>query len=111
MEEAVVDAAEAFQLPRPIAFAFSGGTSLGAIHVGMLRALQERGIVPDLLVGSSVGAINAAFMGGGYWPERIAALASLWSRVRVADVFGPPGIGRYLGLLRGRGALASPAAL
>ena len=44
------------------AFVFSGGASLGALQVGMLRALYERGITADMLVGTSVGALNAAFV-------------------------------------------------
>jgi NTE family protein len=46
-----------------VAFVLSGGASLGAVQAGMLRALYERGIVPDLVVGTSVGAINGAFIG------------------------------------------------
>ena len=44
------------------AFVLSGGASLGAIQVGMLRALYERGIAPDLIVGTSAGALNGAFI-------------------------------------------------
>lgn len=44
----------------PVAFVLSGGGNLGAIQVGMLRALAERRIEPDLVVGCSVGAINGA---------------------------------------------------
>lgn len=40
----------------------SGGASLGAIQVGMLEALYERGIVPDLILGSSVGTVNGVFI-------------------------------------------------
>lgn len=46
------------------AFVLSGGGSLGAVQVGMLQALSERGVQPDLLVGTSAGAINAAFVAG-----------------------------------------------
>jgi NTE family protein len=46
----------------PVAFVLSGGASLGASQAGMLEALYERGIRPDFLVGTSVGAINAAFI-------------------------------------------------
>jgi NTE family protein len=46
----------------PVAFVLSGGASLGASQAGMLEAIYERGIRPDLLVGTSVGAINAAFI-------------------------------------------------
>ena len=44
------------------AFVLSGGASLGALQAGMLWALYEREIVPDLLVGTSAGALNAAFV-------------------------------------------------
>jgi len=46
------------------AFVISGGGSLGAARVGVLEALAERGQTPDLLVSTSVGAINAAHMAG-----------------------------------------------
>src|SRR5437773_1548731 len=47
--------------PTPVtAFVLGGGGNLGAVQVGMLRALIEGGIAPDLLVGCSVGALNAA---------------------------------------------------
>lgn len=41
------------------AFVLSGGGSLGADQVGMLLALAEQGVVPDLIIGASVGAVNA----------------------------------------------------
>ena len=47
----------------PVAL-LSGGGSLGAVQVGMLQALSERGISPDLLIGTSAGAVNAAFIAG-----------------------------------------------
>ena len=40
------------------AFVLAGGGSLGAVQVGMLKALLRLGVVPDLVVGASVGAIN-----------------------------------------------------
>src|SRR5215470_10359393 len=43
------------------AFVLAGGGSLGAVQVGMLKALTRAGIVPDLVVGASVGAINGAY--------------------------------------------------
>ena len=45
--------------PMTTAFVLSGGGSLGAVQVGMLAALDERGVRPDVLVGTSVGALNA----------------------------------------------------
>lgn len=107
----MVDPREPLALPRPVAFAFSGGSSLGAIQVGMLAALEEHGVAPDLLVGTSVGAINAAFMGGGFTPERVADLSAVWSRVHAMDLFGPPGLRRLIAALRERGALTAPDGL
>jgi predicted acylesterase/phospholipase RssA len=43
------------------AFVLSGGACLGAAQAGMLEALYERGVSPDLFIGTSVGAMNAAF--------------------------------------------------
>jgi NTE family protein len=71
----------------PTAFVLSGGGNLGAVQVGMLQALADRGIVPDLLVGTSVGAINVAFLAAGPSPARIEALAEIWSQTRRRDVF------------------------
>jgi NTE family protein len=70
-----------------VAFVLPGGASLGAIQVGMLRALFERGIRPDLVVGSSVGAINGAYLAGDPTPEGVDRLADLWLSVRRRDVF------------------------
>ena len=44
------------------AFVLGGGGVLGAVEVGMLRALLERDIVPDLVLGTSVGALNGAMV-------------------------------------------------
>lgn len=70
------------------AFVLSGGASLGAIQVGMLRALYERGIAPDLIVGTSVGAINGAFIASRPPTTSTAeALGDVWRAVRRSDVF------------------------
>jgi NTE family protein len=69
------------------AFVLSGGGNLGAVQVGMLQALADRGVVPDLLVGTSVGAVNAAFLAAGPSPARIDALANIWSHTRRRDIF------------------------
>lgn len=65
----------------------SGGASLGAIQVGMLRALVEAGIKVDLLVGTSVGAINAAWLAGCPTLDGLDELAEIWMRLRRHDVF------------------------
>jgi NTE family protein len=50
-------------MTRGLAFSLGGGGARGALQVGALRALIESGVVPDILIGTSVGAVNAAFVG------------------------------------------------
>jgi NTE family protein len=68
------------------AFVLAGGGSLGAAQVGMLRALVESGINADLVVGTSVGAINAAYFAGDPTPDGIARLGALWSGLKRTDI-------------------------
>lgn len=69
------------------AFVLSGGGSLGSIQVGMLKALLEAGIAPDMLVGTSIGSVNAAFLAADPSPEQVDKLCELWRTVRSRDVF------------------------
>lgn len=69
------------------AFVLSGGGSLGALQVGMLRALAESGIKPDMLIGTSVGAVNAAFMGGTPDLEGATQLGEIWRGLRRRHIF------------------------
>jgi NTE family protein len=77
-----------------IAFVLSGGAARGAIQVGMLQVLLERGIVPDLIVGTSVGAFNGAWLAGRPSSQGMRELERVWSGVRFADIFpdGPVGV-------------------
>jgi NTE family protein len=70
------------------AVVLSGGGSLGAAQVGALRALYEAGVRPDVFVGCSVGALNAAFLAVDPTPARVAALEEVWRGLERADVFG-----------------------
>ena len=69
------------------ALVLSGGGSLGAIQVGAVRALTEAGIRPDVYIGCSVGALNAAFLAMDPNPARIDELEALWRSLDRADVF------------------------
>ena len=69
------------------AFVLSGGGSLGAVQVGMLRALLEAKIRPDLVVGTSIGALNGAFLAGHLDLDGIAEMEKLWRSIRRRDVF------------------------
>jgi hypothetical protein len=74
------------------AFVLSGGASLGALQVGMLRALYESGIAPDALVGTSAGALNA-----GRRPHRHVAVSGILMRAQrrrmVISTPADPGLG------------------
>ncbi|GAA4666153.1 patatin-like phospholipase family protein [Gordonia humi] len=80
----------------------SGGANLGALQVGMLRALVERGVRPDVLIGASVGAFNAAYIAGrGFDARTVADLADVWRPLRAWKLF-PPNPIRIIGALSGR---------
>ena len=70
------------------AFVLSGGGSLGAVQVGMLQALAASHVEPDLLVGTSAGAVNASWVAThGMTPASLTDLATVWTRLRRADIF------------------------
>ncbi|MCW3062970.1 MAG: patatin [Solirubrobacterales bacterium] len=70
------------------AFVLSGGASLGAVQVGMLQALFERGIAPDVIVGSSAGAINGAFIASREPTVQTAReLGEVWQGLHRGTIF------------------------
>ncbi|MEX2625420.1 MAG: patatin-like phospholipase family protein [Ilumatobacteraceae bacterium] len=69
------------------AFVLSGGANLGAVQVGMMRALHEAGVRPDMLVGASVGAINAGWLAGADPHDGVDELADIWISLQRRDVF------------------------
>ena len=75
-----------------VAFVLSGGGPLGALQVGALKALYEHGIRPDLMVGTSVGALNASFLALNPTLEGIEQLERDWRAMSENDLF--PG-GRF----------------
>src|SRR5262249_61192686 len=71
----------------PTAFVLAGGAALGAMQAGMVPALYEHGIAPDLLIGTSAGALNTAFLASR--PATVATaqdLADLWRGLRRSDI-------------------------
>jgi len=66
------------------AFVLSGGANLGAAQVGMLTALQESGVRPDLVIGTSVGALNGAWVAAD---APLVELGDLWRSLRRGQVF------------------------
>jgi NTE family protein len=69
------------------ALVLSGGGSLGAVQVGMLRALIEAEVEFDMVVGTSVGAVNATWIAADPSPRGVEGLTRLWCELRRDDVF------------------------
>ena len=92
------------------AFVFTGGGSLGAIQVGMLRVLLAAGVHPDFVVGASVGAINASYFASVPTLEGAATLERIWTGLRRSDIF-PLTLASAIGLLRHPGNLVDPNGL
>ncbi|MEV0381088.1 patatin-like phospholipase family protein [Nonomuraea sp. NPDC050643] len=84
-------------LPRPVAVAVGGGGVLGAAQVGIGYALEQRGFVPDLVIGTSVGALNGA-IAAAHPGEAAPWLDRVWTRTRRREVFP-------LGLLSSRASI------
>jgi NTE family protein len=82
------------------AFVLGGGGVLGAAEVGMLRALLERGIVPDLIVGSSVGALNGAFVAADPSLTSVERMAEVWTGLSDRGVFAGSVLGQLSTLAR-----------
>lgn len=93
------------------AFVLSGGGTLGAVQVGMLSALAEAGVTAHLLVGASVGALNAAYLAADPSRAGIERLAQTWRGLRRIDVFPTPGPGALRALVGRRNHLISGTAL
>jgi NTE family protein len=73
--------------PTRTAFVFAGGGSFGAIQVGMLHSLAAHGISADMVVGSSVGALNGAYYAGNPTLKGVLQLETIWRGLTRHDVF------------------------
>jgi NTE family protein len=93
------------------AVVLGGGGVLGAVQVGMLRALLEAGIRPDLVVGTSVGAINGAVLAACRAGEVADRLDALWRSPDAAAIFAAGPVSRLRELVRTRTAAHSAAPL
>lgn len=89
----------------------SGGGTRGALEAGALLALAEREIVPEILVGTSVGALNAAFFATQPTLEGAQALCRLWRTVRRRDVLPGGWLSAAWRFLTGRDSLVDGRAL
>lgn len=92
------------------AFVLSGGANLGSVQAGMLTGLMESGVEPDLIVGTSIGAANAAFMAADPTVARARDLCRIWRGIRPRDIFPIQPLRAVRSVARG-GALFSPGPL
>ena len=76
-------AVEAFRRARrgQVVLVLQGGGALGAYQVGVYQALHEAHIEPDWIIGTSIGAINAAIIAGNPWARRLERLEEFWASV------------------------------
>ena len=95
---------------RKTAFVLTGGGSLGAIQVGMLRTLVSFAVQPDFVVGASAGALNASYFAGAPNAAGVATLERIWLGLKRADVF-PFTLASILGLIRHHGHVVDPGGL
>jgi NTE family protein len=84
-----------------VAFVLSGGGNHGSAQVGMLRALIERGIFPDVVIGTSAGALNGSGVAANPTLSGVDHLAGIWSSLRTEHIFPGGRLGRAWSLLSG----------
>jgi NTE family protein len=85
-----------------VAFVLGGGGLLGASEVGMMRALVDADIRADLVVGTSVGAINGAVFASAPGSHVVDRLEAMWSRLSDDDILGGSALRRVSTLARSR---------
>ena len=90
-----------------VAFVLGGGGRLGAVQVGMLVALGDAGIRPDLVVDTSIGAVNGAAVAADPGSAGLRRLRSMWARVDHSGIFGGSVVDRMRHLARTRTSLHS----
>jgi NTE family protein len=93
------------------AFVLSGGGNHGCAQVGMLRALLERGVLPDVVIGTSAGALNGSGVAANPSLRGVEHLATVWSALRTEHIFPGGRFGRAWSLLSGGDHLYSNAGL
>jgi NTE family protein len=92
---------------RQTVLVLQGGGALGAFQAGVFQGLHEERIEPDWIIGTSIGAINAALIAGNAPEQRLEKLHAFWNRMRSRDPFadwwtgGMAAIAANLGVVMG----------
>ena len=88
------------QVSRVTAFVLGGGGVLGSAEVGMLQALLERGVTPDIILGSSIGAVNGAVVAADPSVAAVRRLVETWGELQARSVFSSSFLGQITNLVR-----------
>lgn len=89
--------------PHPkVALVLGGGAARGFAHVGVIRALESHGIVPDMVIGTSAGSFVGALYAYGYSAERLTRMARNMDEAELSD-WSVPFFSQSMGLLKGEG--------
>jgi len=88
-----------------LAFVLGGGGSRGALQVGALEVLLEAGIEPDMVIGTSVGALNAAFFAAEPTLAGVAKLRDIWLQMNEKDIYPGNSATALWNMMRGRSSL------
>ena len=85
-------------LPDQVVLVLQGGGALGAYQAGVYEAMQASGIEPDWVIGTSIGAINAALIAGNAPAERLPRLRCFWDSIEqpASGLEAWPGLGALL---------------
>src|SRR5438067_2070694 len=73
------------EFPGQVVLVLQGGGALGAYQVGVYEAMHEAGVEPDWVIGTSIGAINAALIAGNPPEKRFARLSEFWRKLERGD--------------------------
>ncbi len=84
-------------LPGQVVLVFQGGGALGAYQGGVYEAMHEAGIEPDWVIGTSIGAINAAIIAGNDIHSRLDCLREFWKRIERKPLWGDTPFGHLAG--------------
>ncbi|MCC2032863.1 patatin-like phospholipase family protein [Microbacterium allomyrinae] len=94
-----------------VAFVLGGGGVRGAVEIGMVRALLESGIRPDVVTGTSIGAINGALVASDPTPAVVERLMDAWTSPEANAVYGDSLFAQFTRLVKTKTHLNSPRPL
>ena len=92
-------------------FVLAGGASFGALQVGQLQALMEAGVVPDLIIGCSVGALNGAAAAGHWSSGNLERIFEVWQDLTTDFVFPGKRAGKIAHIARGHSGVCDTSGL